>query len=276
MEEIIQDFSTKTLIKANEANLYGLTPFYYDWPGARRYSGPDVLWCVTDIPFPWCNTAFAAHLDVEQVDAAIKSFVAEGDRKGVPLFWFIGHDTTPKNIGDYLVSYGFAEWGGSTVMAIDLHAVNADMATPPNLSIRRVTDLDVLATWCRITAKGFGMPSHAEIALSKWFTIATRLKQPLYVYLALLDGEPVATSLLFPGGGVAGTYFVATIPEARHQGIGFAVTLKSLTEARLMGYRVGILQASKMGAGLYRKMGFSECCKMISYIRLEESPAPSR
>jgi predicted acetyltransferase len=80
----------------------------------------------------------------------------------------------------------------------------------------------------------------------------------------------VSTSLLFLAEGVAGIYFVATIPEARRRGIGFAITIKALKEAREMGYWVSILQASKMGEPVYRKIGFQEYCKISSYIWMNE------
>jgi predicted acetyltransferase len=91
------------------------------------------------------------------------------------------------------------------------------------------------------------------------------MKQPLKLYLGLLDGKPVATSLYYLGEGIAGIYFVATLSEARNQGIGYAITQKSLLDARELGYRVGILQASSMGKPVYLKLGFKEYSRIGSY-----------
>lgn len=87
----------------------------------------------------------------------------------------------------------------------------------------------------------------------------------LHYYLGKLDGEPVATSLLFLGGGVAGIYNVATLPEARRQGIGSALTMIPLLEARRQGYRIGILQTTPTGLNLYRRLGFREYCLFSAY-----------
>jgi ribosomal protein S18 acetylase RimI-like enzyme len=59
-----------------------------------------------------------------------------------------------------------------------------------------------------------------------------------------MQSEPVATSLLFLGGGVAGIYNITTLAHARRQGIGGALTETTLHHARRMGYRFAVLLAT--------------------------------
>lgn len=84
-------------------------------------------------------------------------------------------------------------------------------------------------------------------------------------YLARIVGKPVATSSMLFAGGVAGIYFVFTVPEARRQGIGAAVTWAALHDAKAKGYRIGILGSSPMGYSVYLGMGFEEYCKTAIY-----------
>ena len=266
MSDTEQDSPLTTLSKANEANMYALTPYSCEWPGARKYEGPDLAWCVTDIPFPWCNVAFNARLDARRADRAIKAFAEVGRKRNVPVCWWIGPETTPSDLAGRLKAHGFIKRGDTTLMAADLYAMHDDIPTPDGLVIEQVKDMDALRLWCNIAAVGFNIPPSAEPSLFKWLSTAIGLGQHLQFYLGWVRGLPVATSLLFLAEGVAGLYFITTVPAARRQGIGRVVTLAPLREARRMGYGIGVLQASKMGEGLYRRIGFQPCSTMTSYI----------
>jgi ribosomal protein S18 acetylase RimI-like enzyme len=87
----------------------------------------------------------------------------------------------------------------------------------------------------------------------------------VHYYLGVLDDKPVATSLLYLGGGVAGIYYVATLPEARRRGIGSALTVAPLLQAQARGYRIGTLQSTPVGLNLYRRLGFREYCVFYAY-----------
>ncbi len=114
------------------------------------------------------------------------------------------------------------------MMAIDLLSMKTDAPSPSNVNIIEVKDGTDFESWCHIVAEGFGIPDERRHALSKWFTIGKDFKKPIHFYLVFQDGEPVATSQLLLAEGVAGIFYVATLPEARNQGIGYAISLKPL------------------------------------------------
>ncbi|NIN63867.1 MAG: GNAT family N-acetyltransferase, partial [Anaerolineae bacterium] len=89
-----------------------------------------------------------------------------------------------------------------------------------------------------------------------------------------LDGETVGASRLFMGAGVAGVYAVGTLPKKRRQGIGTAMTLAALGEARRLGYRIGVLRAAEMALGIYRRLGFTDFCRFGVYEWQGKTEAP--
>ena len=77
---------------------------------------------------------------------------------------------------------------------------------------------------------------------------------------------PVAISALYLDAGVAGIYFVATLPEARGKGLATQLVQTALEDAKKLGYRVGILQSSAMGKNVYQRISFQECCPIGIYL----------
>jgi ribosomal protein S18 acetylase RimI-like enzyme len=100
--------------------------------------------------------------------------------------------------------------------------------------------------------------------------MAKSIRHNFISLLGMLNDRPVATSLLYLGEGVTGIYDVATLPDFRRQGIGEALTVVPLLQARTLGYRIGVLQASPMGLNLYRRLGFREYCTFQAYFSPEE------
>ena len=111
---------------------------------------------------------------------------------------------------------------------------------------------------------GFGISEFGERRFFELY-VALGFERPVRSYLAVLNGLPVATSQLFLSAGVAGIYNVTCLPGARRQGIGAAVTLTALLEARRQGYRISILQASTLGYPVYRRLGFQDYGKLNFY-----------
>ena len=89
---------------------------------------------------------------------------------------------------------------------------------------------------------------------------------PWRYYLGSLDGVPVATVKLFYAAGVVSVQHVMTLPEARRRGIGAALVVGALHQARLAGYRLAILTTTPVGYGLYRRLGFREYGRWSGYL----------
>ena len=97
---------------------------------------------------------------------------------------------------------------------------------------------------------------------------------PLRHYVGWLDGRPVAKATLFldAASGTAGVYGVLVHPDWRRRGAGTAVTLALLREAHRLGWRVGVLAATAMGEGVYRRLGFREVTRIGLYASRPNRP----
>jgi len=250
VENGLQDLSAAALIEAIEANLFALFALFRNWPRADVHENSEIFWCITDIPFPLFNSVLHARLAPENVAAAIKAAKSRCRSKRVPMLWWTGPATRPADLGKHLLAHGFVHAADSAGMAVDLLALNEDQSAPESLAIERVRDVEALKQFADTLPTAFGMPDFAGGALLDFIAGMGFDDQLLRHFVGRLEGECVGVSSLFLGAGVAGIYNVGTVPSARRKGIGAAMTVMALLEARALGYRVGILHASKMGIGV--------------------------
>lgn len=266
MSEVSQDVSVSALVAGIYANLFEYYRFLGRSPQVELYDSLNMAWFITRIPDPFLNRVFRTQLTPDTVDEAIKETLAHFTARNVPLVWMTAPATQPPDLGKHLEICGLTYTEGLSGMAADPRALHEDGPTSLRLTIARVGDRETLTQWLYPYTVGFRLCASRD----RYFTIEAGLglghELPRRHFVGLLKGEPVASSTLFLGAGVAGIYNVATVPEARRQGIGAAMTLASLREARALGYRIGILHASPMGLNVYRRLGFGEYCKLSAYV----------
>ncbi len=268
MHEIIDDFSPSTVLRAMETNVQEALVCLGRGLGAEVHDEPELLWFLSRIPFHLANAIVRAHFPPDAGDETLDERIKRLTSHGVPMAWMIGPSTRPTDLGAYLERHGWSHGHDDEApgMAVDLHSLDEQPSLLSHITIERVSDEETLKTWLRILFVGSELP---EEGLGLLLDVANRHvfghDTSVHFYFGLFDGKPVATSLLYLGGGVAGIYNVATIPEARKQGIGSALTRAPLLDARAWGYRIGILQSTAMGLNLYRRLGFKEYCMFRAY-----------
>ncbi|MBN2241038.1 MAG: GNAT family N-acetyltransferase [Dehalococcoidales bacterium] len=265
MDTVLTDFSDSALTDANLANLYASTTFSYNLPGSEVHKGDDICWCITDIPVRPPNVVFNARLDEDNADRVIDGIVEKAREKKVSIRWYTDRNTRPANLGEYLLNRGFTAYNPVPLMAVSLDILKEEPTKPDGLEVIEVQDMDTLRTWENTCARGFGGNPDGPTPIFKWFTFILEYSLPIRFFLAFQNGVPVATAQMTLAEGVAGIDRVATVPEARRQGIAYAVTLHPLLTAREAGYRIGTLQATDAGARVYNRMGFRACGEMRLY-----------
>jgi GNAT superfamily N-acetyltransferase len=263
---VLQDLSAASLTKAIEESLAAFPLILARLPGAEIYDTPDLLWVATGVPIDSFNGVFRSVLDPLHADTQIEKIIEEFRRRRLPMLWQLGPSSQPPDLPQRLLTRGFTHEEDEPGMAVDLLAMNEEFPTPPGLDIRLVDTMSTLREW--VAVWGFGVPGdilplfqdvHAQLGLGPHL--------PWRYYLGAFQGKPIATALLFFAAGVAALHSVVTLPEARHKGIGTAITLAALREASREGYRVAILTASPYGVRIYRRIGFREHCTISRYTK---------
>lgn len=80
----------------------------------------------------------------------------------------------------------------------------------------------------------------------------------MHIYMASLDGEPVATVSARDSGTDCTIWNVATAERARGRGLSTALMLQALHDARRRGCETSTLQATKLGAPIYRRCRYAD------------------
>lgn len=216
---------------------------------------------VRTFPTAWSNFIFYANIDYKEIDRQIEQLCINIENGDIPSEWVVGPKSFPSDLGNYLEKHNFAKQFSMAGMAIDITTLDTESKLPEDLSIEIVDTKSKLEKWADIVSRGLWNGEPFEACLFE-----NLISDPDYkFYIAYLHGEPVASSMLMLSHGVAGVDMVSTIREYRGMGIGTAMTVTPLLNARSLGYDTGVLQASEAGEPVYRKIGFQEYCRFHVY-----------
>jgi len=266
MTPVLTDFTDSNLMGANEANqqeVYGLLACL---PDADVLDSPQMLRICTGVPHPIVNGVIRTQWGPAGLEDQIETTLDYFRSRQVPMMWMVTPSSRPANLASCLQAHGLMLGGTMPGMGIDLQILPDSLPLPPEVTIDEVTDKPALQHWVQALSLGFGLSVEVVDVFARASDMLGYGEQaPIRNFVAYRKGEPVGTSTLYLGAGVAGIYCVAVLPEARQQGIGAAITAAPLQIARDLGYRIGTLQASKMGEPVYRRLGFQEHGQFAMY-----------
>ena len=134
-----------------------------------------------------------------------------------------------------------------------------------DLEISRVDVADRLAQFVHAFTVATGSDPLSELGFLRLLTATGYGESDQWGhYVGALDGRVVATASAFTGAGVAGIYLVATLPTERRRGIATTLVGHVLQQARLTGYTIGTLQASKVAWA---------CTELLDFANIAASPS---
>lgn len=222
-------------------------------PGGVVEERPGLLMCATPYGTAISNmTLVCGPVDPAEVrDATARMYRAAGRPYTV---WTRVHADGGIDAG--LRRHGFRPLADLPAMAL---LPDAQVPAPsPAVVIRPVTDDPGRATYARVMARAYVVYGIPEESTAEHFARLPSVVGPTTQAFLAYEGErAVAGALVALFHGVAVVNWVGSLPEEFRRGFGTAVTWAAVREGLRRGVDAVILQASSMGAPVYRRMGFT-------------------
>ncbi|GHO43977.1 GNAT family N-acetyltransferase [Ktedonospora formicarum] len=276
MSQSFSSSSLSNLALAAEANMREAAALWGRLLGAKLHTSQEADWFHSGVSLSMFNGVICAQLESDHIDEQIEHLLKPFRDDGLPVTWLLGPTSRPNDLESRLIKHGLHLDQRLPAMMLDLQTLPMDEPLPSGITVKLVENQHEMENWIHVVATGSGFPDFiATILLNLLREHGYNASSASRPYLALRDGEPVASSLLVPGGGIAGIYCVCTLENARRQGIGRTATIAALRDARDHGYRLATLQSSEMGYRIYRRLGFQEVCTLTLYTLPATTWSPS-
>lgn len=168
--------------------------------------------------------------------------------------WEVGTHARPAGLVDRLHELGLVD-DEPTSLAIGMVLSEPPAPSPSDVLVRRVETDDEYYEAERIAAIAFGMSKEPE----------RRAYEPdpnNVIYLAYVDGKPVARASAAFGERGATLFGGSTLPEARGRGAYRALVAARWDDAAARGTPVLVTQAGPMSRPILGRLGFREVCEI--------------
>jgi len=265
-DSILKTASDRQLGWAVETNLFALFRAMTALPNSQIEETTKLSRHLVFPTNPIYKGVWGTNLAPDEIESAIHETIDWFKSHGAPFFfWWTGPGTEPDDIGEYLIARGLIDMEGQSQemapgiklaatgapgMIADLHKMNEGVLekVPQGFKMDDVQNEKDMEDFKQVLIAGYDMPptmADGWVQSTHGFGIG---KTPWRLVLGRLNGEPVATNIVLNGAGVVGVYGIAVTPSARGKGIGAAITLKPLLEARDKdGYNYAVLFSTEMG-----------------------------
>jgi hypothetical protein len=244
-----------------------------DVPWIRIVDEGDLIRCIAPgRPYQFLNGIVRLDLDPMSVEARVEAVSAEYRALGLPGTWWVTPASRPSDLPQRLTALGFERGEDDAAMVIELDPwpetlERAAVAVPDGFAIREVGSDRELEEFVSVMAEGYGWADarKARTLVDLYHPIEAP-RHGRRQFVGRLGDRPVTAASLFEVAGYAWVTNVATIPDARGQGAGAAVTVATLRLAAELGHRRAYLAGSLMGTPVYRRLGFLEVGRLVTYL----------
>lgn len=157
---------------------------------------------------------------------------------------------------------------GSDSPGMVLCARPAPSVLPAGLSLRKVQDEVVAQVFVDISATAYETLQIPSAVTRKLLSVPARWCTSHCEAFVLYEGQlAAAAAMVLWSHGIAGLYWVGTLPQTRRRGHAEQLTRALCEHAFRRGARALVLQASRGGEPIYRRIGFEELTRYRTYRR---------
>ena len=234
-------------------------------PNTEIVQQQDTVFINSGLDFPGCNFAFNMALNSVEPPGDFLTRINAFFATRKPMFSLLLRGHSDRAIIEHCRANKILFLHEAPGMVIDKPIKGK--ALPSGAELRWVEDEKGVIDFKQVVAEAFHDLGFPVDATESYFADAKRLINR-YTILAVvyLKGEPVVTAHALFSHGIAGIYWVGTIKKARGMGLAEYCTREVGNAAFDLGARKVILQASKFGEPIYRKMGYREITRYPWFI----------
>lgn len=190
----------------------------------------------------------------------IERVVEKIDQGILPPFWLIANSNSVE-LEHQLKLHHFREVNRWEGMWLTSGRYRKSEKKLQSYVVQKVVDEFQLNDWWSVV-KPVMMPNKNvdPVILKHW------LKSDAYIMLAgYTEGETVSAGMAYTSNGIAGLYFIATLPQYQGHGYASALVVELIEKCFINGVDEIILHASNAGFKMYSQLGFEHDGLMSTY-----------
>lgn len=225
----------------------------------KVYTSDELSW-VMSADSDWPNRIFRANFNTKGAKEQILATAIQIKLNKIPKMWVVSPSSFPDDLNEQLIAHGFYKHTVQSGMAIDLIRTRIKpQSLDSELVIHPCNDLATLRQWKFVSDTAFNRNVNFDI-LAKMLN-----EKSICFYAGSINNQVVATLIISYSSTFAGLHTVTTHPDYRKRGIAGTMVLNALHHIQKQGYPLVVLQASPLGEGVYREIGFQKYFDLTHY-----------
>ncbi|MBL0942556.1 MAG: GNAT family N-acetyltransferase [Alphaproteobacteria bacterium] len=254
--------------RANEQVLYEALSYLAQLGRWASSSKAGIKWMSSGLGHPLFNYVYNVCINNEDFPLKALKIINSFKEKRTPFFWVNGPSTQPKNYRNISEKEGLNFFSSLTGMVYELQDLPDVELKSSVIEIQRVNTEKLLHQFDSVSAAALDHSPGLAYEFFKNIFISPYLTSRMELFIATQTGKPVGIGILFLGKNAAVNIWGGVMPSVRHQGILSQLALYRMRRARAYGYSQIHSSCFPPYVGLYRRLGFQECCTfdLYSYI----------